>query len=242
MLVINADDFGLSARLTNRIIECFKAKKITTTSAMVFMADSKRAAKLALTQGIEVGLHLNFAEAFSDISLNKILWLSHGQIVTFLTKRKYNQLLFNPLLINHFRSDFINQYQEFARIYMKNPAHINGHHHLHLCLNMLLSQIIPKGCKVRPSFSFEHTEKSVLNILYRKMVNAWLGHRYRCPDFFYSIAPLNAHRLKRIVALSRTKNVELMVHPNRDQEFSFLMSKEFDYLIRDIPLGGYIKL
>jgi predicted glycoside hydrolase/deacetylase ChbG (UPF0249 family) len=44
MLIINADDFGMDEISTNRILECYDRRLITSTTAMVFMADSIRAA------------------------------------------------------------------------------------------------------------------------------------------------------------------------------------------------------
>ena len=50
MLIINADDFGRSVGETNAALECYIAGRITSVSAMVFMADSERAAELALSR------------------------------------------------------------------------------------------------------------------------------------------------------------------------------------------------
>jgi predicted glycoside hydrolase/deacetylase ChbG (UPF0249 family) len=60
MVIINADDFGRSRLVTDRILSCYKQGSITSTSAMVFMEDSQRAVDLAKEYSIDVGLHLNF--------------------------------------------------------------------------------------------------------------------------------------------------------------------------------------
>jgi len=46
MLIINADDFGRSELETDVILKCYHERRITSTTAMVFMADSVRAADL----------------------------------------------------------------------------------------------------------------------------------------------------------------------------------------------------
>ena len=65
MLIINADDWGRSAAETDAALRCYKAGRVTSVSAMVFMEDSERAAELAKENELDVGLHLNFAEPFT---------------------------------------------------------------------------------------------------------------------------------------------------------------------------------
>jgi len=64
-LIINADDWGRDLATTDRIRECFEAQAISSASAMVFMADSERAAKIARLGSFDCGLHLNFTTPFS---------------------------------------------------------------------------------------------------------------------------------------------------------------------------------
>jgi predicted glycoside hydrolase/deacetylase ChbG (UPF0249 family) len=66
MLIINGDDFGRSAAETDAALRCYRAGRITSVSAMVFMVDSERAAQVANADGLDVGLHLNFSELFTD--------------------------------------------------------------------------------------------------------------------------------------------------------------------------------
>ena len=66
LLIVNADDFGGNPLATDRIVECFAARRITSTSAMVHMKDSARAARLAQNGELAVGLHLNLTQAFDD--------------------------------------------------------------------------------------------------------------------------------------------------------------------------------
>ena len=65
MLIINADDLGRSRAETDAALRCYKAGRITSVSAMVFMSDSERAAEVARENELDVGLHLNFGEPFT---------------------------------------------------------------------------------------------------------------------------------------------------------------------------------
>ena len=144
---------------------------------MVFMGDSKRAAKLAKDHQLDdVGLHLNFSEEFMDASCPEALKEHHRRIVRFLRRNKYAQLLYNPLLRKAFACSYRAQMEEFARLFEKLPSHVDGHHHMHLCANLLLSRPMPAGTRVRRNFSFWPGEKSPLNRAYRALVDRWLAH------------------------------------------------------------------
>ncbi len=62
MLIVNADDLGRSKAATDAAMVCYAKGRITSTSAMVFMMDSERAAEAASGAGLDVGLHVNFSE------------------------------------------------------------------------------------------------------------------------------------------------------------------------------------
>ena len=59
MLIINADDWGRAVAETDAALRCYRAGRITSVSAMVFMHDSERAATLAKQEDLDAGLHLN---------------------------------------------------------------------------------------------------------------------------------------------------------------------------------------
>jgi predicted glycoside hydrolase/deacetylase ChbG (UPF0249 family) len=56
---VNADDWGGYPEMTDATLRCFQAGAISSTTAMVYMRDSERAAELARASGIPTGLHLN---------------------------------------------------------------------------------------------------------------------------------------------------------------------------------------
>jgi hypothetical protein len=71
-------------------------------------------------------------------------------------------------------------------------------------------------------------------------VDRWLQQRYQCTDFFFSIAPIfKSDRLCGIVELSLAHNVELMVHPEKQEEYSYLLSTEYMEMIRDKKTGSF---
>ena len=239
MLIINADDWGRSKAETDSALSCHALGTITSVSAMVFMSDSERAARIASDTGIDTGLHVNFTEAFTgQVPIRVIEFQS--RIAKYLKSNKYSQVFYNPFLRNAFRYVYKSQVDEFARVYGHSPSHIDGHQHMHLCSNMLIDRIIPRGQRVRGTFSFSQGERGWLNLTYRKLVQGWLRKQYCTTDFFFALSEgLHENRLDRIIELSKSANVELMAHPANADEYAHLTSREFRSALEPVPTGTY---
>jgi predicted glycoside hydrolase/deacetylase ChbG (UPF0249 family) len=225
MIIINADDWGGWKSATDAALACFSANRITSTTAMVFMEDSQRAADIARDAGLDVGLHINFNDPFTGKNCPSHLVVAHDRVGSFLRQGKYAQMIYNPWLRTEFRDVFQAQLDEFRRLYGRPPSHFDGHRHMHLCANVLLGGIIPTGQKVRRSFSFWPGEKNILNRAYRRWVDARLERRFVVADYFFALSQcLDGRRLARVAELARTATVELMTHPEKPQEFACLMN------------------
>jgi predicted glycoside hydrolase/deacetylase ChbG (UPF0249 family) len=240
MLIINADDFGRSAAETDAALRCYQEGRVTSVSAMVFMEDSHRAAELAKENDLDVGLHINFAEPFTGRNYPTELDQHHGSTVRYLMGNKYAQLVYNPFLRKAFAYSYEAQSTEFVRLFGRPPSHVDGHHHMHLCANILLSKIVPAGMRMRRNFSFWPGEKSQLNRTYRALVDRQLAKRYRLPDYFFDLTQcIREKKLDRVMALAKASNVELMTHPIVRPEAEYLMSDVFQAMLRRLEVGGY---
>lgn len=240
MLIINADDWGRSAAETDAALRCYKEKRITSVSAMMFMEDSERAAELAKENDLDVGLHLNFAEPFTGRNYPAELGQYHGGTIRYLMGNKYAQLVYNPFLRKEFAFSYEAQAGEFVRLFGKPPSHVDGHHHMHLCGNLLLSAVIPVGMKMRRNFSFWPGEKSWLNRTYRALVDRWLSRRYQLADYFFDLSQsIREKKLEQVIALAKSSKVELMTHPIVRMESEYLMSKQFQAMLQRVEAGGY---
>lgn len=243
MLIITADDYGKTQSATDNILECFSRKRITSTSAMVFMEDSERAAALALKTGLEVGLHLNFTLPFSAYNMPLKLREHQNRVASYLTRHKLFQVIYNPLLRDSFDFLFRAQQEEFVRLYGRAPDHYNGHHHMHLCANMLASKRIPKGARMRGTFTFDQVEKNLLNRLYRHILGIWISRRFIAPNSFFSVAPVqNQERLRNIINRAAEETVEIEVHPEKVEEIEFLLSDQYENLVKSVHRGGFLHL
>src|SRR4051812_42150594 len=145
MLIVNADDLGRARAATDNILATFSRGRISSTSAMVFMEDSARAAELALASGIDVGLHINFSEEFTAEGVPAKLRAQHDRIRRFLKSSKYALLFYHPFLRRQFRGVYEAQHAEFVRLYRREPSHLDGHQHMHLASNVLIQRVLPGG-------------------------------------------------------------------------------------------------
>jgi predicted glycoside hydrolase/deacetylase ChbG (UPF0249 family) len=190
---------------------------------MVFMSDSERAAEVAREQCIDVGLHLNFTMPFSAPNCAGALLLRQRELASCLLRHRTAQALFHPTLIQSFEYVVSAQIEEFHRIYGKAAERFDGHHHMHLCLNVLLGRLLPNGAAVRRNFTFLPTEKGLCNRLYRRFTDYILASRHRVTDYFFSLSPIEPlPRLERIFELASRFVVEVETHPNIPAEYRFL--------------------
>lgn len=225
VLIVNADDWGRNRETTDRTLDCVRRGAVSSVSAMVFMQDSERAAQLAAENNADAGLHLNFTEPF---------WACPSRVAVHqqrtarrLRRHRLAQVIFDPTLADSFKYAVAAQVEEFERLYGAPPRRIDGHHHMHLCANVLLGKLLPRGAMVRRNFSIAPGEKGFANRLYRRGVDRMLAKRHTLTDFFFALEPLEPReRLRRIFLLARRSAVEVETHPANASEFQFLVSGE----------------
>jgi chitin disaccharide deacetylase len=243
VLIVNADDWGRSEAETDAALACFRHNRITSVTAMTFMADSERAARIALDHGIPAGLHLNLTEPLTAPGTDRVLLEEHGRLVKFLTRGRYSAVVLNPFLRRSLCTVFQRQLEEFLRLYRKPPTHFDGHRHFHLCLSMLFAAPIPRGQRVRRTFSFTVGEKGLVNWLYRRALDRWVVRRYRTTDYFFALSQsMTDSRLAAVAQLARKANVELMTHPIAPAERTFLLSAEFEQRTSGVDWRSYVDL
>jgi chitin disaccharide deacetylase len=236
-LILNADDWGRDRNTTQSILDCAVHGSLSSASAMVFMEDSDRAATIARELRIDTGLHLNLTSRFSAPHCPRKLLELQGEVATCLRRHRFSPALFHPSLVKSFEYLVSAQIEEYGRLYGTFPARIDGHHHMHLSTNVLVGRLLPPDTIVRRSFSFSRGEKSWGNRLYRRTVDRMLARRHRVTDFFFSITPLESHRLERIVNVARTRAVEIETHPINPEEYGFLMSGKLISLLAGVPVA-----
>lgn len=231
-LIVNADDWGRDGWTTTRILDCVESGGVSSVSAMVFMDDSEGAAAVARERGIEAGLHLNLTTPFSAKGCPRRVLERQSELSRYLHRGALATVTAHPGLVRGFEYVVAAQLDEFERLYGMKPERIDGHHHAHLCANVLVQRLLPAGTVVRRNFSFQAGEKSVWNRMYRRLIDRALARRHHLADYFFSLAPMDApSRLRRIFALAQNSVVEVETHPTEPSEYRFLRSGDiFDWL------------
>jgi len=241
MLIINADDLGMNKLSTNRIIACYDKRLITSTTAMVFMLDTLRAAELASSRNIGVGLHLNFTTPFTCPPRNSNLEDLHRKLIKMFVSYRYCRYLYNPALHDNIYYCFQAQYDEFLQVFGKQPSHIDGHHHIHLATNILFGSVLPPGIKIRKNRDPDQHPNPVGSFL-RNRVTQYIKRKFVTTDLFYPIFPLSDARVAQKILKARFMNVELMVHPGEEYEFSYMNTDHYVRLVNIVSTGSYYDL
>lgn len=237
-LIVNADDWGRDVETTDRILECVTVGTVSSASAMVFMKDSERAAELARERAVDCGLHLNFTMPFSASDCVPRLKEHQEAIMRYLRRHRLAQAVYHPGLTSSFRYVVEAQIEEFTRIFGNAPRRLDGHHHMHLCANVLLGRLLPDGTIVRRNFSFSPREKRRINRLYRSAIDRILAKRHLLTDYFFSLPPLEPlSRIDAIFSTARQFVVEVETHPVNPEEYRFLRSGEIQRRAGDLQIA-----
>ena len=242
-MIINADDWGSDSATNSCTLKCVLNRVVSSVSAMVFMKGSEEGALLALQHGVAVGLHLNFTAPFSMSGCSSKLVEHQERCARFLESHRLAPVVYHPGLAASFRYVTEAQFDEFERIFGCRPDRVDGHHHMHLCANVLMGKLLPEGMIVRKNFSFRRGEKGPINRRYRHWQDRVLARHHRTTDLFFSLLPLNSRgRFEGISNLARRYDVEVETHPSNHEEFQFLMGGDLIRCIGEVKVSSGYRL
>ena len=102
------------------------------------MADSERAAGLAIDENLEIGLHVNLVLPYDDLRVSESMRDAQKSAARFFRMGPLTQVVYNPFIAKAVAAGFHSQLEEYRRLFRREPAHFNGHQHFHLSQNMIL--------------------------------------------------------------------------------------------------------
>jgi hypothetical protein len=74
-------------------------------------------------------------------------------------------------------------------------------------------------------------------------VDRRLSRRHRTTDYFFSLGQcLRTNRLPRVAGLAKTSKVELMTHPEKSEEYEWLMNDDCLEGITEMRMGSYANI
>lgn len=114
-LIVNADDFGLSAGVNRGIIECAEHGILTSSSLMVrWPAAAEAAAYAKQNHSLSLGLHVDLGE-----------WIQRNGEWHLLYR------VVNTDDASAVKSEIHRQLAEFQRLVGRKPSHLDSHQHAH---------------------------------------------------------------------------------------------------------------
>ncbi len=128
LLIINADDLGVSPERDAGIFDCFTAGAISSASLLVDGVDAEAAARRAVELDLPLGLHLNLTEfrlappsSLTDADGNRLG--KHGLRAALAAGRVAEADLV---------AEIRRQFDRFIALTGELPSHVDGHHHIHV--------------------------------------------------------------------------------------------------------------
>jgi chitin disaccharide deacetylase len=237
MLIVNADDFGAAPSTTDAICAAFDAAVITSTSAMVWMNDSARAAGIAAERGLPLGLHLNLSLPFSGREVPQSVRERQLRLTEVFTRdgwwkeagRRFDRKLL--------RGAIDDQVERFCEQFGP-PTHIDGHHHVHLYEAVL--DVLPRTWPIRPPLRSPAQVDARFNRRERQ-----LHRRFCAPDRALALdrlRPAAGGAGLEVLDRAHKLSVEVMAHPRQPEEMEFLMASEWRAILDSLTLGCYADL
>src|SRR5579875_135700 len=250
MLIVNADDWGGSAALTDAIDACFIRGAITSATAMMFMTDSRRAAELALARQYPIGLHLNLTQPLAAPETPPMVRERQLQACAHFASLRRRRLLISPNpRVHTLIADCIrDQLDEFHERYGCQPTHLDSHHHVHTSPDVFLSRSIARGSLVRQTISpspmpVAPLERLDLALLIGRARHELLYRLCTTTDRLWRPAEVYSGRgavtIETAARAARSEAVEMMVHLQHQPERELLYSDHWAASLANARLASY---
>jgi len=215
VIIINADDFGLSNNVNNAILDSFRLNYISSTTMIVNMKESFIEASNIVKSGFispsSVGIHLNLEEGIpitENIKNLDFICDSNGKFS--YSFRNKNRFYFDPLVCRIIKEELSEQIMLYNKTLFNLPTHIDSHNHTHTefaVLKIIIDLAKDYGInKVRISRN-SGVGISIKHKVYKMIYNSILRYNLKCTNYFGDIDDFNNVNFKS------NCNYEIMVHP-----------------------------
>lgn len=246
LLIVNADDLGLDRSDTDAILDCFHAGAISSATALVWMKDSDRAAELARSAGVPLGLHLNLIEPFSATDVPEPVAATQRRVVERVRRSAVGAHVYHPAWSADFERCISDQLARFHELYGRAPTHVDGHRHMHLVPNALLARALGPVRRCRRPVNRRPAESRAHKRAFSAALGRLMRPRFVTTDRCVSIRALDpglgGGGLNGELALARQHSVEVVVHPGWEDERAVLLTRDWRDRLARFQLGSYADL
>lgn len=249
LLIVNADDWGGEVPTTEAIRAAFRAGRVTSTTAMVYMEDSERAAAIAREDGLPVGLHLNLTQAFSGADVPEPVRERQRRAVAIFSGRgedghpgtaKLRRWLWDPRVSGAVAAAVRDQVERFEALYGAPPDHVDGHNYVDTAPNVFASRALPRGAKMRNTLGAYPLDRGPMAIA-RAARQKLRERRFGSTRHVLHISDLDLPDDPRL-ALAMTVPIEVICHPDNPAEMERLMSDAWATCLARYPTGSFADL
>lgn len=249
LLIVNADDWGGERRSTEAIHEAFRAGRVTSTTAMVYMEDSGRAAGIARQGNLPVGLHLNLTQPFTDPEVPEPVRERQRRVAAAFLGRgrdghpgtsRLLRWLYDPRLARAVGDVLRDQLERFEALYGSPPTHFDGHNYVDTTPNVFLSRALPRGAKMRNSLD-RYPLDTGPGAMAREARQRLRRRRFHSTRYVLHITELELPDDPRL-ALAEKSSVEVICHPDHAAEMERLMSAEWAACLARLRIGSFADL
>jgi len=243
LLIVNADDWGIDAATTDAIAACFAAGRVTSATAMVFMADSERAAELAQQIGLPLGLHLNLSEPYTGQTAPDAVRRRQAELTRRFgdRARRWRRWLPDPTIRTAVERCVKEQLAAFELLYGHRPTHVDGHKHVQVSPSVARTAAL-RDLPLRRAFSDPTGARSPIATA-RRARHRWALARDGATAHLLPISSMRddllAGREPALLAPAHDEPLEVMAHPGLAHERALLMSDTWADALRRFRLGTY---
>ena len=242
LLIVNADDFGWNRDATDRTVECFAAGQITSTTALVNMEDSERAAERGREGGFPIGLHLNLTDPFtgSEVAPAERERQAAACRIFGGGGLRLRSWTYDPRIAGLVEDAIRDQLERFRALYGAEPTHVDGHNHVQVCPNVVRAKALA-GFKLRNALWAWPSDSGVM--AHARAARRWLtARRFLTPRYFFDVSELHRLAPEEVTArlgLARDAAAEVMCHPGFGHELEALRAPAWTETIAALPRGSY---
>lgn len=130
-LIVNADDFGLTAGVNRAILACHLDGAVTSATLMVNMAATEDAAAIARAHStLGVGLHFNITQGAPVAGASRVASLADDQGQFLARGRLWRRALCGGVRTDHIAAELDAQMARLKALGVR-PTHIDSHQHVH---------------------------------------------------------------------------------------------------------------
>lgn len=219
-MIFTADDFGISPQADERILKLAEAGVLDRVAVMTRGTATKESLDRLAKSGVKLDLH---AELREDIDPHRTLKAGvFGRVVPFVTS-----VLFGENRVALVEKRWESQIRDFSALFGRYPDGLNSHEHTHFFPPYFgISVRLAKRFNI-PFLRFGREYSSqltpvacILNVLRCVNKRAFLRSGLNSSDMMISFDWIGT--LDVFEKHSEEKTVEILFHPERDEEMEFL--------------------